>query len=553
VVNDEIRFQRGPESRLPLLDSGEPAITTDTGKLFFGTPFGNVELPKKDDVNGLSNRVGLLETGKADQSEVDELSTSVGQKAAQTDVVLLFGANGRSVEEFPRIAPEITDSARIQRAITALTAGDVLIFPFGKTYDINTTITITKNIHIIGYGTTLKTVTDGLDNTLDISTATGFSITGLKFDQNLKGRTSINISTSDDWVISDCYFTGYSKEFAYYQTDGGIRVNSGLGGLIKHNKWKDHGYQYGTTTADLNRCISIQGTAERVRIIGNEFDNVNQAIVVTAKDCLVTGNTFVNVKDNDMYIIGVDGLTISGNLFDSKYDECLVFSGRNINISGNVFKDIPNKCFAVNGPSENVTISGNTYESKGINVANILSYRDIADTVVNLTITGNTFRVQGNTMTFEYFGMGNVDNLIFSGNNVDVTTQANQRMLYIQGTTISTGKIANNNFRGTDFTSTTIEVLTATTNEVVYESNRQKTCRGKFSNVIVKGQTYQTNVGPYVLDVPFSMEIFGPSAPTLGKWKTGDIVWNNAPTAGSAKGWRCVSGDGTALGTWEAI
>jgi hypothetical protein len=50
MANDEIRFQRGPENRLPLLDNGEPAITTDTGKLFYGTPSGNVEVPKKKDI-----------------------------------------------------------------------------------------------------------------------------------------------------------------------------------------------------------------------------------------------------------------------------------------------------------------------------------------------------------------------------------------------------------------------------------------------------------------------------------------------------------------------
>ena len=92
---------------------------------------------------------------------------------------------GRSTEEFPRLTGETTDSAKIQRAVDALNAGDVLIFPYGKTYDINATITITKTIHIVGYGATLKTVTNGLDNTFNISTANEFTLFGLKFDQNL--------------------------------------------------------------------------------------------------------------------------------------------------------------------------------------------------------------------------------------------------------------------------------------------------------------------------------------------------------------------------------
>lgn len=53
----EIRFQRGPESRMPLLDNGEPAITTDTNKLFFGTPSGNVELPKKSEVDAATKKI----------------------------------------------------------------------------------------------------------------------------------------------------------------------------------------------------------------------------------------------------------------------------------------------------------------------------------------------------------------------------------------------------------------------------------------------------------------------------------------------------------------
>jgi hypothetical protein len=62
---DEIRFQRGPESRLPLLDNGEPAITMDTGKLFIGTPSGNVEFAQQSTVDGLSSSVAQIEALKA--------------------------------------------------------------------------------------------------------------------------------------------------------------------------------------------------------------------------------------------------------------------------------------------------------------------------------------------------------------------------------------------------------------------------------------------------------------------------------------------------------
>lgn len=41
------------------------------------------------------------------------------------------------------------------------------------------------------------------------------------------------------------------------------------------------------------------------------------------------------------------------------------------------------------------------------------------------------------------------------------------------------------------------------------------------------------------------------SAPTVGTWAVGDIVWNRTPSAGSPSGWRCTSAG--APGTWESI
>jgi hypothetical protein len=58
---DEIRFQRGPQNRLPLLDNGEPAITTE-GDFFVGTPSGNVQLAKQIDIE--NHAAQLVGNGK---------------------------------------------------------------------------------------------------------------------------------------------------------------------------------------------------------------------------------------------------------------------------------------------------------------------------------------------------------------------------------------------------------------------------------------------------------------------------------------------------------
>lgn len=46
-------------------------------------------------------------------------------------------------------------------------------------------------------------------------------------------------------------------------------------------------------------------------------------------------------------------------------------------------------------------------------------------------------------------------------------------------------------------------------------------------------------------------EFSGSDEPTTGEWYRGDIVWNNAPSAGSIPGWICVT-DGSP-GTWKAM
>jgi hypothetical protein len=56
-MSTKIQLKRGLEADLPLLSEGEPAFTTDTGKIFVGSSNGNIELAKIDDVTGTSNHL----------------------------------------------------------------------------------------------------------------------------------------------------------------------------------------------------------------------------------------------------------------------------------------------------------------------------------------------------------------------------------------------------------------------------------------------------------------------------------------------------------------
>lgn len=82
VIIDKVQFKRGPESRVPHLDIGEPLVTKDTEKFFIGFPSGNVEIAKQSAVDGITSNLAekadisdlLL---KADKTITDNIQTQV--------------------------------------------------------------------------------------------------------------------------------------------------------------------------------------------------------------------------------------------------------------------------------------------------------------------------------------------------------------------------------------------------------------------------------------------------------------------------------------------
>jgi hypothetical protein len=157
---DEIRFQRGPLSRLPLLDPGEPTITTE-GDFFIGTPFGNVQFAKKEDVD----------------LQVNQLSTQ------------LDGMNVR-----PDNIPEADDTDRLQRAINKAIQKGVEVELGNRTYYISRTLAGDSHLYLTGNGA--KIDYRGIPKTYNNGVVVGESI-GLSIEGSFGNKVSLTADATE--------------------------------------------------------------------------------------------------------------------------------------------------------------------------------------------------------------------------------------------------------------------------------------------------------------------------------------------------------------------
>jgi hypothetical protein len=101
-------IRRGLEANLPLLDEGEPGLTLDSKRIFFGTGTENIEVAKKDDLEEtnalLAEKASLNDIStKAEKSYVDTQIQSVvsgspkGTYATLTDLQTAFPSGNTNI------------------------------------------------------------------------------------------------------------------------------------------------------------------------------------------------------------------------------------------------------------------------------------------------------------------------------------------------------------------------------------------------------------------------------------------------------------------------
>ncbi len=344
-----------------------------------------------------------------------------------------------------------------------------------------------------------------LNNLVTDTLADGIHVTGASTEVLIQGNKTA--STGDDCIAAVSYVSNgspvsYIKIVNNTCIDGlarGITVVGGEDILIQGN-FVDNSAQAAYYLASESSYNTF--APKRVVVSNNIGQNCTTGTIATgifisssnpgytAKDILVSGNIFRNVKTSSI-IRAAEQVIFSGNIFDgiSGGNGADVQEGaKDISIIGNSFKNIFVYGVAITSASGIVRVCDNDF--KQVNIAGI-SYVDCI--LVPGAVTADRVYIQNNThanvapyTVLERFIECNVAGAIITGN------------------------------------------YSATHPYVVGIHNAQR---------FESGTNYRVS--------------YYTSAPSTGTWAVGDIVYHSTPVAAGNIGWVCVAA-GTP-GTWKAF
>ena len=321
----------------------------------------------------------------------------------------------------------VNDENSLKNAIKLSRVGGVI--QLINDVDITEQIIIDKDITFDGCGYKLKCITNGLNDWIKIIT-NKIEIKNTSFDDNLKGRVIISANNTNELKIYNCYFTGYTKDYGYYKTDGIIRIDSGTKKIIIDSCiFENCGYQYSHEAEELNRAITLNDIDIEIAIIKNTiFRRVNQGIVSVGKSLLVDGCLFDYTKDNSIYTSG-EMLKVINCDFKHQQDEPIVSSSLINNISNNTFNEYNNKCVCFAGSINNAIVTNNTFVNNG--GSQCLGYRDgLSAKTINFS-NNTVLTATSEIYTYPIITMETVENLIVNNNYIETSHEENSNILRI--------------------------------------------------------------------------------------------------------------------------
>ena len=347
---------------------------------------------------------------------VDTINTTlitVNNKIAKIDNSSMF-----SVEYYGAVGDGETDDSA---AFQASANNGYIALTSGKTYVIEKAIT--GNIKVFkGNGATVlnKSGKEGADIPyIFVINADTCMIDNVNFNSLEQSRGSV-IFTGNELNVTNCTFTGYSKEFGYYKTDSQILCASFNNANVNNCTFYDNGNEYGTETESLNRCITFDTVPSDVKgnahVTNCTFNTVNQAIVNTCPTIAINNCTFINTSDNAIYDFS-DTTLISNCDFIDITDEAIV-TEKDTQISNCNFSDITNRCIGINAAMGMLSIMGCYFINNSNARITVINTRDTSYVINNLIIDSNVIN-EGPNGTLNYIlNIGSADLLKFTNNIV---------------------------------------------------------------------------------------------------------------------------------------
>lgn len=425
-------------------------------------------------------------------SKINELSASL--KDIVTVNIVNNGVN---------VNIEADQTSKLQTVFDALNHGDTILFPKGN-YRIEGTVTINKNIKIIGYGSRIKHSTQSA--LFQIIGVEDVIIEGITLDGEWDG----NSDSLPRWSHDGLYIVGCKnvrvlncniKNFS----DSGLRISNSLTELssirenidtIVNGCLFDNVLQISTTFGGCKRYIFTNNTlknmksqlkfgsdnisAENIIISNNIFDSFVGSVQLTGsaiviENCnkvLIDGNIFDNLTS-------ITGLTMGAIRLNTKYDNITISNNKILNVQDTVITCAEGNSSNVSIHSNNMVSAKRFLEVKSTSLECLRIYNNSFDTCTdfafylkNLTYLGKCIFKNNNCVNLfgggSNFYINNTDKLIFDGN--DFINSGKGITLY----GVKESEITNNLFNNTSlvlFCTPITSVGVGYTNRVVVLSN----------------------------------------------------------------------------------
>lgn len=298
-------------------------------------------------------------------------------------------------------------------------------------------------------------------------------IEGIRFNSDYVSLGSIYVHNIKSTVeINSCEFKGYNVNIKLDDMAEGSQILcKEVDNIIVRNCiFTDNGYQTGTETKKLNRCITHSGEGKSCMVSECTFSNVNQAVVTGTKikNVIINDNYFYNVTDNVLYHLS-DGLAVfRNNKCENCTDECVV--AINAVIDSNVIINQSNYIFSLNGDNSYlIQMKDNVIIKNDLQSAlNILRFRNSAYRCDNFEFINNNVISQNEAGPY-IFNNFNVKRLLFKDNNLHVKINSAGKILNgtCEAATVS-GNVLIDNMGTIDNLQL---VIPPTNGRIVYENN----------------------------------------------------------------------------------